>query len=268
MDVNIHRDYADVNGTRLYFETAGSGPAVVLIHGFALDTRMWDDQFMPLAQLFRVVRYDLRGFGMSNLPTDEPYSHSDDLGALLDHLKIAQAHLVGLSKGGGVILDFALANPTRVASLVLIDTVIGGFEWSAEASARSAGIWGRGRDQGVLAAKVSWLRHPLFEPAQRQPQVASRLAQMVEDYSGWHFVNNNPEQVMEPPALHRLSELAVPVLAIVGENDIPDIRQITELVGEGAPRARTLVVPEVGHMSNMEAPEEVTEAVSAFLAEL
>lgn len=265
--MNIHRNYADVNGTRLYYEIAGSGPVVVLIHGFALDTRMWDDQFLPLAQLFRVVRYDLRGFGRSNVPTDEPYSHCDDLGALLDHLNVARAHLVGLSKGGAIALDFALANPLRVGSLVLIDTVLGGFEWSPEASSRSASIWQLAKDRGIRAAKDSWLKHPLFGPAQRQPLVAARLVQIVKDYSGWQFANTNPEQTMEPPAIQRLAELAAPVLAIVGEHDIPDIRQMTELVGHEAPRARTLVVPEVGHLANMEAPEQVTQAVSAFLAE-
>lgn len=86
--------------TRLFCEVAGMGQAVVLLHGFTLDLRMWDDQFLPLAQQFRVVRYDLRGFGRSALPTNAPYSHFEDLKALLDHLGIIQAHLVGLSKGG------------------------------------------------------------------------------------------------------------------------------------------------------------------------
>jgi 3-oxoadipate enol-lactonase len=73
----------EVNGTRLYYEAAGSGPALVLIHGFNLDTRMWDDQFEVFAQHYRVVRYDARGFGQSALPTDEPYTGADDLQALL-----------------------------------------------------------------------------------------------------------------------------------------------------------------------------------------
>lgn len=125
-----------VNDTHLYYEEAGVGPAVVLIHGFTLDTRMWDDQFLPLAQGFRVIRYDLRGFGCSVIPTDAPYSHVENLRALLDELGIRQAHLVGLSKGGGVALDFALTYPQRALSLALIDTVLGGHVWSAEGSAR------------------------------------------------------------------------------------------------------------------------------------
>ena len=76
----------DLNGNRLHVEEAGAGPAVVLLHGFTLDARMWDDQFRPLAQRFRAIRYDLRGFGRSAVPGDEPYSHAEDLRALLDRL--------------------------------------------------------------------------------------------------------------------------------------------------------------------------------------
>lgn len=257
-----------MNSTRLYYEMAGSGQVVVLVHGFTLDTRMWDDQFLPVAQRFRVIRYDLRGFGKSALPTGEPYSHIDDLKALLDRLDIAQAYLVGLSKGGAVILDFALTHASRVGALVLIDTVLGGFQWSDEASARDGLVWQCAREGGVLAAKDSWLKHPLFASVQHQPSVAARLAQIVEEYSGWHFVNTNPEQGLEPPAALRLSELGMPVFAIVGEHDMPDFRQITGLIGQKVPQARIMIVPGVGHLANMEAPEEVTQAVLGFLAEL
>ena len=110
--------------------------------------------------------------------------------------------------------------------------------------------------------------HPLFAPAQRQPAVAARLARIVDEYSGWHFVNANPEQALEPPAAQRLPELRMPVLAIVGEYDIPDFLQITELVRQQAPAARKTVVPGVGHMANMEALEQVNDAVLQFLTKV
>lgn len=266
--MNIERGFADVNGIRLYYEIAGSGEAVVLVHGFTLDTRMWDDQFTPLAQRFRVIRYDMRGFGKSAVPTDQAYSHVDDLKALLDRLDVHQAHLVGLSKGGAVALDFALTYPQHARSLVLIDTVLGGFHWSAEASARDGLVWQRAHEAGIPAARESWLTHPLFAPVQRQPAVAARLTQIINEYSGWHFVHHNPEQGVEPPAAQRLGELDMPVLAIIGEYDIPDFLQVTELVCQQLPQARKFIVPGVGHMANMEAPEAVTEAIWAFLTNL
>ena len=118
-----HQDFATINGTRLYFEIAGSGQPLVLLHGFTLDTRMWDDQFEPLTREFQVIRYDMRGFGQSGPPASERYAHADDLRDLLDHLRVDKAHLVGLSKGGAIALDFTLAYPRRVNKLVLIDTV-------------------------------------------------------------------------------------------------------------------------------------------------
>ncbi len=266
--MNIERDFADVNGTRLYYEIAGSGEAVVLVHGFTLDTRMWDDQFTPLAQRFRVIRYDMRGFGKSAVPTEQAYSHVNDLKALLDRLDVHQAHLVGLSKGGAVALDFALTYPQHARSLVLIDTVLGGFHWSAEGSARDGLVWQRAREGGIPAAKKSWLAHPLFAPALRQPAVAARLTQILNDYSGWHFVHHNPEQGIEPPAAQRLVELKLPVLALAGAQDTPDFLQITELICQQLPQARRAILPGVGHMANMEAPEATAAALLAFLDDL
>lgn len=257
---------AAVNGTHLYHEEAGAGPAVILIHGFTLDTRMWDDQFPALAQRHRVICYDLRGFGRS-APPDGPYSHVEDLRALLDHRGIERASLVGLSKGGGVALDFALTYPERVTALALLDSILGGHPWSAEASARNGLVWQEAARDGIAAAKASWLAHPLFAPAMRWPAVAARLNAIIDDYSGWHFVNPNPEQGISPPAAERLHALSLPTLALVGEHDLPDFQAIAERIGREAPRASTLVVPDAGHMTSMEAPAAVNRALLAFLEE-
>jgi pimeloyl-ACP methyl ester carboxylesterase len=101
--------YAEVNGTRLYYETAGAGHPLVLIHGYTLDSRMWDDQFETLSKKYRVLRYDLRGFGKSAYPSpDKSYCHTEDLRALLDYLKISKAYVMGLSMGGGIAVEFTL----------------------------------------------------------------------------------------------------------------------------------------------------------------
>jgi pimeloyl-ACP methyl ester carboxylesterase len=256
---------ANVNGTQLYYEVAGAGQTVVLIPGFTLDTRMWDDQFEHFAKQYQVIRYDMRGFGKSAVPTDEIYSHVDDLKALLDYLEVKQSHLVGLSKGGAVALDFTLTHPGYVKGLVLLDTVLPGFDWSAEGEARDGLVWEEASRGGIPAAKKSWLTHPLFVPAHRQPEVAKRLAQIIEDYSGWHFVNHNHEHDLNPPAAKRLHEIDVPTLAVVGEYDIPDFLKITELISQQIPHAQKAVIPNVGHMSNMEAPEQVNDAILQFL---
>jgi pimeloyl-ACP methyl ester carboxylesterase len=263
--MNVESGLIKADGANLYYEATGTGDVVVLIHGFTLDTRMWDDQFLPFAERFRVIRYDLRGFGRSDPPIGNPYSHARDLQALFDQLDIELAHLVGLSKGGAVALDFALTYPQRCRTLVLIDTVVHGYRWSGAGSDRNALVWQRAREAGIPAAKESWLAHPMFAPAQQQPAVAERLARIVADYSGWHFVNDNPEQGLEPPAAQRLAELNMPILALVGEQDTPDFRQMTELIEREAPLAHRIILPGVGHMANMEAPEAVNELVVQFI---
>jgi 3-oxoadipate enol-lactonase len=264
MNRSTSQGIANVNGTRLYYEISGTGHVVVFIHGFTLDTRMWDDQFEYFAQHFQVIRYDVRGFGQSAVPTEELYSHGDDLKALLDYLEIKQAYLVGQSMGGGVAIDFTLTYPEYVDALVLIDTVVSGFDGSAEGEARFALIWEEAGRGGIPAAKTSWLTHPFFTLAPSQPDVTARLAQIVENYSGWHFVNESHEHTLNPPAAQRLREIAIPTLAIVGQNDVPDFLQITDLIGQEVPQVRKIIIPNVGHMSNMEAPEAVNRAIIQF----
>ncbi|WKZ48796.1 MAG: alpha/beta hydrolase [Anaerolineales bacterium] len=258
----------EVNNARLYYEIDGKGPTIVFLPGFTLDTRMWDDQFEYFAKRFQVVRYDLRGFGKSSVPTTDEYSHVEDLKALLDYLKIEHAYVVGLSKGGAVALDFTLTYPKMVDALVLIDSVLHGFDWSAEGEARDGLVWEEAAKGGIPAAKRSWLTHPLFTPAQRQPAVAARLAQIIDEYSGWHFVNHNHEHNLRPPAAKRLHEIAIPTLAIVGQLDLPDFLNITDLIAREAPHVKKITIPNVGHMANMEAPEEVNRAIDEFLKEV
>jgi len=257
---------AEVNGTRLYYEVAGSGEPVVLVHAFTLDTRMWDDQFEVLARDFRVIRYDARGFGKSPPPKPgEAYSNADDLAALLDKLDARKAHVVGLSMGGRFALDYAVTYPDGLRSLVVIDGVIGGWQWSREWLTAYAPVVEAGRRRDLAQAKSLWLGLPLFAPARAQAPVGARLKQMVDDYSGWHFVNQNPERAVSPPAVGRLGAIRAPTLVLVGERDLPDFQRMAERLERDIPGARRATVDGAGHMANMEAPEAVNKALAAFL---
>src|SRR4051794_40809920 len=144
--------FADVNGTRLFYAITGAGPALVLIHGFSLDARMWDDQFAAFAQRYRVLRYDARGFGRSAVPGAERYSHADDLLALLEYLDIGQAALIGFSLGGGIAISLALAAPAAVSSLIVAGSLLPGRRLSAELAASFGAIWSAARTLGVAEA--------------------------------------------------------------------------------------------------------------------
>jgi pimeloyl-ACP methyl ester carboxylesterase len=184
--MDTHNGFADINGTRLHYEVAGSGDPLVLIHGGTLDLRMWDDQFLPFARHYQVIRYDMRDYGQSALPTGESYAPADDLMALLHHLGLTHAHILGLSLGGFVAIDFALTYPEATDTLIVVDGGVRGGPF--EAFGRTlAQVQSAAMTAGIEVANRQWLNASLFAPALENPPVALRLQQMVADYSGWHF---------------------------------------------------------------------------------
>jgi len=256
---------ASVNGTHLYYEITGEGHPLVLIHGNTLDVRMWEDQVEAFAANYQVIRYDMRGFGRSALPTAETYAPADDLGALLSFLGLTHAHILGLSRGGVVAIDFALTYPEMTDTLVVVDTALREFPWQAfgelTAAVRSAAA-----TSGIEAARACWKSGALFAPALAHPQIAARLGQMVADYSGWHWLNQEPVRLLEPPPTEQLHTIAAPTLVIVGERDMPEFHAIADLVHQRIPRASKVVMPGIGHMSNMEDPARFNRVVLDFLA--
>jgi 3-oxoadipate enol-lactonase len=259
-------NFVEVDGGSLYYEITGEGLPLILIHGFTLDHRMWDDQLSALAQRHRVVRYDLRGFGRSSLP-GAAYSHAHDLWALLAALGITRAALLGHSMGGGVAIDFALAYPDAILGLILEDSTLNGFAWSSETDAWFDAVDVAVRGGGVDAARASWLAHPFFLPAGEQAAVARRLYGIIGDYSGWHWTHADQQvsPVSSPPML---ATITAPTLVIVGERDIPDFRAISDHLARRIPHAQEVVLPGVGHMANMESPGLFNQAVQRFLTEM
>ena len=254
-------------GARLVYETAGAGPAVVLIHGFGLDLRMWDRQAVSLAERFRVVRYDCRGFGASG-PVDPavPYTHAEDLVALLDHLGIEEAVLAGLSFGGRVALQTALAAPDRVRGLVLLDAVLDGVPWDPESARGMDEVARRVQAGGVLAGRKAWLAHPLFATARARPDLAATLAAMIAGYPGQHWLGQDPHRETPRP-IDRLEDVLTPALIIAGERDVPGFREMSAVLARRIPGARYHVIAEAGHMVNMEQPAAVNDRLISFLEE-
>ncbi len=255
---------AGVRGCGLYYEVVGEGALVVLIHGGQLDRRMWDDQFPLFAQHFKVVRYDVRGYGRSEAARSG-YSDEEDLGDLLRFLGIERAHIVGLSLGGRIAVDFALSQPSRVASLVLAGPGLGGFGWSSADEEQFGRLIAAARDDGPEAVTNLWLRDPLMAPAMDQVSLRERLRQLCGENA--HAWLNNPllRRRLDPPAIGRLAEIHVPTLLIVGSRDAPSIQQIVGKLEAGVRGARKVVIPGAGHMVNMEKPDIFNRTVLGFL---
>jgi 3-oxoadipate enol-lactonase len=254
-------------GARLTYEVAGDGPAVVLIHGFGLDMRMWDPQAGPLADRFRVVRYDCRGFGASG-PFDPavPYTHAGDLVALLDHLDIGEAVLAGLSFGGRVALQAALGDPARVRGLALLDAVLDGVPWDPPSARAMDEVARRVQEAGVLAGREAWLAHPLFAAVRERPDLAAALAAMVAGYPGQHWLGQDPHRETRRP-IDVLEGICVPALVAVGERDVPGFREMSAVLARRIPGAAYRVVADAGHMVNMEQPAAINDLLISFVQE-
>jgi 3-oxoadipate enol-lactonase len=261
---------AETNGITTYYEDSGEGPPVILIHGHSLDLRMWKSQVAPLIDLgFRVVRYDVRGHGRTTTPPTG-YSwdnYSLDLAALLDGLGLKTAQVVGLSMGGGVALKFTLDNPRRVQSLTLVDTTLPGFSYSDGFTARILALRTMARTEGVEAAlKRLWLPHPIFDGLRRHPERFAEVAEMVAGFKGLEYLEDTAERgYVQTDIASRLGELTTATLVIVGEDDLPDFRLITEVIAANLPGARHVVLPDSGHVPPMENPEAFNRVLLPFL---
>jgi len=231
---------------------------------------MWDDQFDSFSQEYRVIRYDLRGFGKSACPSPgQKYCHTEDLKALLGYLKISQASVMGLSMGGGIAVEFILEHPEMAQALILVDSILGGFSYSDEFSAIFNELLTKFSEEGLGPAKKVWMGCQLFKPIFELPEAASQLSTMVSDYSGWHWsTNSDAMQSITPAAIERLGEIDVPVLVVVGGRDMSDLLNIARVMERDIPDARLAVLEGVGHMSNMEDPRSFNREVLSFLESL
>jgi 3-oxoadipate enol-lactonase len=264
---DIETNYEDEN------PQAASAPRetpVVLIHGHSADLRLWEPQVGPLLGAgYRVVRYGVRGHGRSTVPpTGYSWEHYQaDLRALLHHLRLERVHLAGISMGGAIALQFALEEPGRAASLALLDSALPGFSYSPEFEDDVERLRAAVRAQGPRAAlERIWLTHPIFDGVRRHPKAFAVLRRMVLDYAAADYLDDAEYPAPEQPAIDRLHEVQAPALVVVGGLDLPDFLIIADILAENLPRARKLVVPDAGHLPNLERPDAVNEALLSFLA--
>lgn len=264
--MDIQEGVAVVNQTQLHYQVAGTGDAAVFIHGYGSNLRIWDAQFPFFAQHYRALRYDVRGHGQSALPACEPYAHADDIKALMDFCGISRVHIIRHSMGGQIAINFALAYPECVQSLVLVDSAPSGFQWSDGYAASWKPVL-EAASKGKERILELVLKHPILATAMGNPEVVPRLTRIMSEYSAWHFLNADPVQHPEPPAAQRLDQITVPTLVLVGEHDLSDFNAIAAILHQHIPNATRLVVENVGHVVPMEAPERLNEIVPVFLRE-
>ncbi len=265
--------FAPINGARIYYEIAGEGQPLVMIHAGVADHRQWNNEFEYFARRCRVVRYDQRGFGQSK-PVEGAFSHLADLTALLDTLDVHQpVVLIGCSMGGRLAMDFALTYPTRAKALIMVDSGPGGLKLDVPGSPLFAEVEAA-YEAGDLDRTAELEVRIWFDGRGRMPdQVDQSMRQLAYDMNRIalsHEAKELGKQLpnVETPAAERLDELAVPVLIIAGVHDEPYTLAAADYMVAHIPSARKVLIDDAAHLSNMDHPAEFQQIVSSFLDEL
>jgi 3-oxoadipate enol-lactonase len=253
----------------LYAEVAGEGPEIVLLHEGICDSRMWDSQWETFTRSHRVLRFDFRGYGRSPLGTGR-YASARDVIELLDEHGFERAALVGVSLGGRVALEIAVAVPERVSALVLVGAGLPGHDWSQEQQARweeeESALRAGNIDEAVEVSLRTWVDGPRRRPEDVDPGVRARVAEMQRlAYELQASLEEDEEELLVEDLAHRLGEIQAPTLVLVGEEDTSDIQAIARRLASEIPGARLDTIAGAAHVPSMERPREFDERVASFL---
>ena len=262
----VDSGYITVDGGKLFYEIAGEGDYIVLLHDGIVHREVWDNQFTVFAKNYRVVRYDRRGYGKSFFP-NAPFSHIEDLNQLFVQLKIDSAKIFGISGGGKLAIDFALKYPEKVTTLVLAGAVVSGYGVTNHTITRG----------GRLNSIVDVLYDPQKfleyfgkeDPYEINPNNLKAREKFIrllkENPNDLNFQRESFVIPAERPALNHLSEIKIPALILVGEYDMPDIQANGGVIEVGIPNAKRDVIYNSGHLIPFDQPEAFDAAVFKFL---
>jgi pimeloyl-ACP methyl ester carboxylesterase len=265
------------DGVRLYYEETGSGTPVIFVHEYAGDHRAWEPQMRHFGQRYRAITYAARGYPPSDVPEDvSKYSQTraaDDIGSVLDHLKIDKAHVVGLSMGGFATLHFGFRHPGRALSLVVAGCGYGAEKGQQEkfrAEAETIAKFIDDNDITVFAEKYAYgPTRVQFE--NKDPRGFAEFKQQLSEHSKLGARNTQLGVQRERPSLYDLvdemKKLTLPTLVLTGDEDWPCLRP-SLLLKQNIPTAALSVMPNCGHTINIEDPDQFNRIVGEFLAQV
>lgn len=280
MDQKIVTGYVEVDeGVQLFYEVAGSGDVVILVHAHSIDRRMWEPQFNKLVKQYRVIRYDLRGYGLSGMPQENvEYLHAEDLKKVMSHLKIDSAHIVGLSLGSFVALDFMYLYPEHTTSISIAagaiytdDDAGADVDRAKTFPACSFGQSAPERnDPAILKQVQDWFEVLMESSGDKKEAIRPQLWQMVSDWSAWTFRFQEPRCLIGSMLTQRLhvNVPSTPILVIIGGSDSKGSIQSSEKLLKLVPSARRADIVGAGHFSNMEYPDRFIAELETFFSEL
>jgi pimeloyl-ACP methyl ester carboxylesterase len=256
----VDSGYINVDGGKLYYEISGTGENIVLLHDGMVNCFIWDEQFPVLARNYRVIRYDRRGYGKSSDP-ETKYSHIDDLNQVFIELKVDKAIVFGMSSGGGLAINFALAYPEKVNGLVLVGAVVSGFGYTSHMATRGGHMNPAEMTDPAKLIKYFIMDDPYeiySENIKAKEKVMTLLPYLGRD-------NTVPTKPPAKVAVNCLSEIKVPAIILVGEYDHPDVHAHAGVINAGIRNSKREIIPNSGHLIPVEQPLLFNEAVTSFL---
>ncbi len=256
--------FVQINERKLYYEVTGEGYPLVLLHAAGMNRKMWDDQFELLSKYCKVIRYDARGAGESDVP-QQPFSLSEDLYVLLRSLDISRAAILGLSLGGMTAIDFCLEHAEMVDVLVLVSAAISGFAFSPEYQEKITRLFLAAKEGGVSAFVEACLTDQALAPAQEHVTARRKMAEMLRENYKALFIDTKLALGLKPSAFERVSEITVPTLIMVGERDDLDFHTMGRVLRENIHSSQYVVISDAGHIINMEKPVEFNQTITDFL---
>jgi len=241
---------------------------LVLIHGWTLSLRMWDPQVAALGRRFQLMRFDRRGFGRSSGHEDVRWDAAD-LAALLDHLHIDRAHILGMSQGGGVALRFARRFAARASSLILHGSTGPDdfpLRWSGADGVSMSALERLAQREGLERFREAWLTHPLMRVPDGHEDVRERLRELLATYPGGRLLHPVPVSgPVAPVTMDDLPRLSLPVLVLIGDSEIPYLQIVARALAYYVPNAKLTVIPGGGHLINLIQPAAYNAAILDFL---
>jgi 3-oxoadipate enol-lactonase len=266
--------FCTVPGGRLYYEVSGQGYPLVLLHAGIANVRMWDEQVPEFSKRYKVICYDARTFGQSISESVE-FSNRQDLLALLAHLQIDKAHLLGLSRGGTIALDFTLEFPEKVSSLVMVVSNPSGFEHDDTEEEKAYFARDEALSEKRFASAMAeldvemWVDGPGQTIGRASEEVRQKVHAMTlqryQDYFAAYSDREPKSLPLEPPAVQRLARVKVPTLLITGGLDFSYTLAAAKLMLQELDHAKHVAIPHAAHMVNMEKPEDFNKLVLEFL---
>jgi len=254
---------ARINGININYTVAGRGPWLTLSHSLACRLEMWDEEVRRLSERFTVLAFDSRGHGRSSAPPMEYTLDmiADDIAGLLDHVGAEKTHWIGLSMGGIFGLTTALKYPGRFSSMVLADTGSKLSDESVQAFKDRVATVRAGRMEAIVQPTLRrWFKDSTRE---RRTELMKRVAEWIrntplEGYAGVSAA------IPTVDVTHRLREITIPVLVIVGADDLAMPLSLSQTLVKNLPNAELAVIPDAGHLSNLEQPDAFYEALEKF----